>query len=403
MARLTRIAAAAAVALSVTLAVGAAGSASADELKIGYLNSFKHPVGKAQTDGWKLGLEKLGWTKDGDKIAGMPVSVVYCDSQGPQKVDAGLDCARRLIERDKVQILAGVTWSNIMAAIHRLAPRNHVALISTNSGWSGLAGKSCTKYFVSASWHNDIMSEAAGKIASDDGVKKVFILAPNYQAGKDNVAGFTRTYKGGKIIGTILYKVGQTDFQAEITRLRAAAPDAVFIFAPGPMGIAFVKQWAAAGLGKTAKLYTSFTVDNTTLPALGAAALGTIHANFWDPAGKFPANKAFVAGFKAKYGGMPSNYAAQGYDGINLIAAGLKANNGKWPGALAFVKTLRKVKYDSVRGPYVYNVNGMPIQRSYRREVVKGPDGKPMIKVTGVVFERHKDPYWQQCPKKERF
>jgi branched-chain amino acid transport system substrate-binding protein len=217
------------------------------------------------------------------------------------------------------------------------------------------------------------------------------------------LAGFERYYKG-KVAGRILYKTGQTDFQADITRIRAANPPAVFTFSPGGMGIAFLKQWAASGVGKDVKLYSVFTVDYATLPAIGDAAIGTYHTSFWSPDSKDPVNQRFVKDYRAKYGAMPPQYAAQSYDAARLIAAAVRNLDGKIDEAdmLPLVRAMRKVPFPSIRGDFKYNVNGVPIQNFYKREVVKGDDGKPMIRTAGTVFEKHKDSYWEKCPQNRR-
>ena len=199
--------------------------------------------------------------------------------------------------------------------------------------------------------------------------------------------------------------MGETDYQADISKAKAVKPQALFIFAPGGMGIAFMKQWAASGAGKDIKLYTVFTVDWLTLPAIKEAAVGSFHTNYWDPTSSNPANQKFVKDYMAKFGAMPSHFAAQSYDAPALIAAGLK-QAGKQvsdTNLLPLAKAMRRVEYASIRGPYKYNVNGMPIQNFYHRAVVAGPDGKPTIKTIGPVFTNQKDSYWTKCPKARRF
>ncbi len=388
--------------LSLTVAAVAvliAGSASANELRIGYMNTMKHPLGKEQVRGWKLALAAQGWKKNGDKLGGVPTKIFYCDDQ--RKPDVGISCAKKFVEQDKVQIVAGITWSNILNAVRNPVVRNKVILLSTNAGSSRLAGKACSKYFISSSWQNDMMPEAMGQLMNEDKLASVFLMSPNYQAGKDMLTGFKRYYKG-KVKGQILYKLGNRDFQSELTRVRAAKPESVFIFAPGPMGIAFMKQWAASGLGKSTKLYTVFTVDNLMLKPIGKAAIGTYHTNYWDPDSKNPANVKFIADFKAKFGRLPSHYAAQAYDAPGLIASGVRGVGGNVHNTLALMKAMRKANYASVRGKYSYNVNGMPIQNYYKREVLAGPNGKPYIKTAGVVFVNAKDSYAKICKKSEQ-
>ena len=241
----------------------------------------------------------------------------------------------------------------------------------------------------------------------DEGIKSVFLLAPNYQAGKDIVNGFRRTFepgKGGrKISGQILFKLGAKDFQAEITRIRAAQPEAVFIFAPGPMGIAFFKQWSASGLADKVKLYSVFVVDSISLPVIGKQAVGTYHVMYWGVDLPNEANKKFVRDYVAAYGSLPAHYAAQAYDAPRLLAAALRKTGGQYKDHLKLAQAMRRVEYASVRGPYKYNVNGAPIQNFYKREVIVDASGTPKIVTRGVVLKEHKDSYWQQCPKSRRY
>ncbi len=373
------------------------------ELRIGYLTTLTGGgafLGNQIANGWKLALEHEGWTKDGDKLAGVPTKMFWGDDQ--QDTDIGLNAARKMIGSDKVHILAGIVWSNVLMAVKGPVIDGKRILMSSNAGASPMAGVQCSPYFISTSWNNDQQGESSGALVEKEGVKSVFLLSPNYQAGKDMLAGFRRYYKG-KVVDQLLYKLGTTDFQAEISKVRAAKPGGVFIFAPGAMGIAFMKQWNASGVGKDVKLYTLAVVDNVTLKAIGDSAIGTFHAMFWDPNGQFPGNQKFVKGYIAKYGHHPSYFAAQGYDGPRLLAAALK-KLGKFDenDMLTLAKAMRRTEFESVRGPFKYNVNGIPIQDWYKLEVLAGKDG-PTIKATDVVFKAHVDSYWKECPEALRY
>jgi branched-chain amino acid transport system substrate-binding protein len=383
----------------------AAASASAQELRIGFMSTLTGGnaiIGNHQVNGLKLGLEHQGWNKDGDKLGGVATKIFYGDDQA--KPDVGLSEAQKMVGNHKVHIIAGNIWSHVLMTVQQYAIENKVGVLSTNAGASPMAGKACSPYFVSTSWNNDQTPEAMGHVMSQEKFKSVWLMAPNYQAGKDMLAGFLRFYKGeGKVTGQTLFKVGETDYQADFSQIAARKPDAVFAFVPGSMGIAFFKQWGASGIGKEIKLYTVFSVDYLTLGPIGEAALGTYHTNYWNPEDPNPVNQKFFKAYLAKFGHRPSHFAAQSYDAPALIAAGVKAVNGKIDDVLALMRAMRKVSYPSVRGSYQYNVNGIPIQNFYLREVVKGPDGKPMIKTVRTVFSNHKDAYWQDCPAQNRF
>jgi len=382
--------------ITVIAAIGAAlfttGVLAADKVKIGFVSTHTGGaavLGKHQKDGFDLALEKLN-----NKLGGLDVEVVYGDDQ--QKADIGRQVVDKMLERDKVDFVTGIIWSNVLMAVQQKVVRNETFLITTNAGAAPMAGKRCSKYFFSTSWNNDQTPEAMGKLMQDEGLDNVYLMAPNYQAGKDMLAGFQRYYKR-KISGQILTKLGQKDFQAELSQVRAAKPGALFIFQPGGMGIAFMKQWAASGLGKSLPLYTVFTIDEATLPAIGEAAIGTYHTSYWGPDLDNPANKEFVASFQAKYNYMPSAFAAQAYDMPFLLDSGIRAVSGDLSNKDGLIAAMEKADYDSVRGKYTYNINHIPIQNFYKREVVPGADGKPTIVIRSAVFENHKDSYYKDC------
>jgi branched-chain amino acid transport system substrate-binding protein len=380
----------------------AASGAVAQELRIGFLNTTSGGgalIGKHIENGWKLGLEAAGWTKDGDKLGGLPTRIFYADDQA--KPDVGVKEVEKFIKQDKVQIVSGIIWSNVIMAIQKPIFDAKVMLLSTNAGPSPLAGELCNPLFTSSSFMNDGNAEATGEMATKDNIKTVVAMAPNYQAGKDNVAGFERTYKGGKVLETLLFKVGESDYAADIAKVRALKPEALYIFAPGSMGVAFMKQWSTSGLDKQIKLYSIYTIDNVTLPAIGDAAIGATEAGHWNPDLDNPENKKFIKDYIAKFGHQPSYFAVQSYDAPELIVKGVKAVNGKLDDMAAVARAIRKGKMESPRGTIPYNHNGMVIQPYWRLTVVKGSDGKPMIKGGEKLMERP-DSYGSKCPADKR-
>ena len=379
----------------------AAGPAAAQELRIGFLNTTTGGgalIGKHMENGWKLGLEHSGFSKDGDKLGGVPTKVFYADDQ--TKTDVGLKEVEKFLKQDKVQIVAGIIWSNVMMTIQQPILEAKVLLLGTNAGPSPLAGPLCNPLIVSTSWSNDDNHEAAGELVQREGVKTVVAMAPNYQAGKDSISGFSRFYKG-QIIETIYYKLGETDFQADLGKVRALKPEAVFVFAPGAMGIAFMKQWAAAGLGKDMKVYSAFSIDYVTLGAMGEAAVGSILPTMWNDDIANPKNQKFVKDYMAKFGHTPSNFAAQSYDAPGVIAAAVKATGGKVDDTAALAKAMRTSPIDSVRGTLKFNVNGFPIQPFYKAVVLRDSDGKIGIKSEGKIWERP-DTNTEKCPADKR-
>ena len=376
-----------------TLAVSSA--IQAETVKIGFLNTFSGRAavfGKHQKDGFELALDHLG-----RKLGGLDVEVIYGDDQ--RKPDAARQEVDAMLKKDRVHFVTGITWSNILAAVQKPVVRSKTFLITTNAGWSGMAGKQCSPYFFSTSWNNDQTPESMGKLLQDSSVDNVYLLTANYQAGKDMLAGFQRYYKK-TIAGKILYKLGQTDYQAEISQVRAAKPGAIFGFFPGGMGIAFVKQYKAAGLDANIPLYTVFTVDHMTLKGHGKAAIGTFHTNYWDLDSKNPVNQRFIKDFIKKYGYHPSHFSAQAYDAPLLIDSAIRAVNGDLSNKDGMRDAMRKADFDSIRGKFTYNTNHIPIQNFYKREVIADADGNPKIVTRGVVFENHKDSHYKDCKMK---
>ncbi len=370
-------------------------SAAPDKIRIGFITTLSGPagiIGQHMRDSVELALDHLG-----RKLGGVPVEVVYGDDQ--QKPDIGIQVAQEMLKRHEVDFVSGIIWSNVMLAVVPVVTGAGKIMVGTNAGASPLAGKQCNELYFTTSWNNDQTPEAMGKFLQDSGVDELYVMAPNYQAGKDMVAGLKRYYKG-RIVGEVYTRLGQQDYQAEITQLRAAKPRAVFVFYPGGMGIQFVRQYVQAGLRGQIPLYSVYTVDETTLPALKDAALGQYEARFWASDMKVPASERFVADFRKKYGYTPSFYGAQSYDGVNLIDSALRAVKGDVNDVKGMVAAMRKADFPSIRGPFKYNVNHHPIQDFYLLRATKSADGSVHTTIQKKIFDDHRDSYYKECKMK---
>ena len=378
------------MAVAVTTLMLANSSAFADSFKVGYMTTLSGSagiIGKQMQNGVNLALEHTG-----GKLGGHDAEVIFVDDQ--RKPDVAKQLANRLIKRDKVNVVAGIIWSNLLMAIHKQVTRSDTLLISSNAGPSPLAGDKCHKNFVSMSWQNDQTSEGMGKYMQDAGINSVYMLAPNYQAGKDMLTGFKRHFKG-EIIGEVYTKLGQSDFQAELSALRSAKPEATFIFQPGGMAVNFVKQWNQSNMDSVSKLYSVFAVDGISLPALKETALGTINTQTWSPDLDNDMNKKFVADYKAAYGGYPSFYAAQAYDTMMAIDHAVRTSGSTETEAMRSV--LAKGNIPTTRGLLAMNTNQFPVQNVYLREVILDKEGNATLKVVGTVMENHGDVYAKDC------
>ena len=370
--------------------------AAADTLKIGMITTLSGPgagLGIDIRDGFALAVEHAG-----GKLGGQDTQVIEADDQ--QKPDVAVGLANRMVERDRVQMVTGVVWSNLALAMLPTLAGGQTFFISPNAGPSQLAGAQCNPYFFNAAYQNDQIHEAVGKHVQDEGFKKVYLMAPNYPAGKDGLAGFKRYFKG-EVAGEVYTQVGQLDYAAELAQLKAAAPDAVYVFYPGGMGINFIKQYEQAGLKGAVPLFgPGFSFDQDILAAVGESALGVKNSAQWSPDLDNAANKTFVADFKAKYGRIPSMYAAQGYDTALLIDTAVKAVGGNLKDKDKLRAALASAKLQSLRGEVAFNTNHYPIHNIYLREVVKGADGAVTNKTVATVFTNHADAYVKDCPMK---
>jgi branched-chain amino acid transport system substrate-binding protein len=377
--------------------LGSVPAVAQEPIKIGFVSTFSGPtavIGNDMRNSFELALDHLG-----RKMAGRPVEVIYEDDQ--QKPGVGKQKTEKLIQSDKVDFVVGYIWSNVLLASLKPVVDSKTFLIGANAGPHQIAGRLCSPYFFSTSWQNDQTPAAVGTYMNQKNVKTLYMLGPNYAAGKDMLAGAASTYKG-KVIGQELTKwPGQLDFSAELTKVKAAKPDAVFVFYPGAAGVQFLNQYAQAGLKGTIPLYTAFTIDSLSLPRQGDLALGVPGAQEWVNDLPNAANKKFVADFKAKHEAYPSFYGAQSYDAANLINSAVVAVKGDLNKKDEMRKEMQKANYASVRGPYKYGNNQFPIQNFYLQDVVKDPDGVLTLKTVATIVKDSQDRFHGECPMKK--
>jgi branched-chain amino acid transport system substrate-binding protein len=364
-----------------------------EPVKIGMITTLSTKagyLGEEIRDGFQLAIDQ-----EGGKLGGIPVELLV-DDDG-RKPEKAKQIAERFIKRDKVKILTGIVFSNVAIAVVPKVVRQDVIYMSANAGPSLLAGKGCHPNYFNVAYQNDNIDEVVGKYVNETGFKNVYLLAPNYPAGKDHLAGFKRYYKGA-IAGEVYTKLGQSDYAAEIATLRAAKPDAVYFFLPGGMGINFMKQYAQAGLNKTIPVFgPAFSFDERLLQAVKDAALGVKNGSQWTHDLDNPANQQFVAAYRKAYGRTPTLYASQGYDAARLLGSALKQVGGDVSDVDALRQAIRKADFASVRGKFAFSANQHPVQDLYIREVVKAADGTYTNKTLKAVFTDHSNVYIKDC------
>jgi branched-chain amino acid transport system substrate-binding protein len=366
---------------------------AADKVKVGMLSTLSGPgagLGIDIRDGFNLALKHSG-----GKLGGLPAEVIVADDQASP--DGAKQTADRLVKRDKVDFMTGVVFSNVMLAVGKPIFDSKTFYISANAGPSQLAGAQCNPYFFSASYQNDNLHEAVGKTVQDKGFKKVALLAPNYPAGKDALAGFKRYFKG-EIASEVYTPLNQLDYGSELSKMRASGADAVYIFLPGGLGVNFIKQFVGAGLSKDMTLFgPGFSADEDVIRAVGEPMLGMFNTSQWAHDMDNIANKRFVADFQKDYGRLPTLYAAQGYDAARLMDAAVRDAKGKLDDKAAVHKALKAAKFDSVRGTFKFNTNQFPIQDYYLRVITKDTTGRITNRTLGTVFKNHADAYAPEC------
>lgn len=371
----------------------------AEDVKIGFVTTLTTGaavIGNEMKNAVDLAMDHLGGMAGDTKL-----EVIFGDDQFAP--DAGKQVTDKLVKQDDVDFVAGYIWSHVLLASRKSVLDAGKFLISANAGPSQMAGKLCDPHFFSTSWQNDQTPMAMGEVLNREGVESLYIMAPNYAAGKDMAAGVERVFTG-EIKGKDLTKWGadaQLDFSAELAKAKASGADGLFVFYPGAAGGAFIKQYHQAGLKDVLPLYSVFTVDGLSLPKLQDAdfsgVLGSKTTNQWDPSLDNAANKTFVTDFKAKYGTYPSYYAAQSYDAIMLIASAVEAVGGDMSDPDAVQAALNTAGFDSVRGDFSFGTNNMPVQDFFLREVVVDDEGSWTTRVVETVYEDHVDSYAAEC------
>jgi branched-chain amino acid transport system substrate-binding protein len=376
------------------LAASTLGAAAADKVKVGVIVTLSGPaavLGGQVRDGFNLAVKTLG-----GKLGGIDADVIVVDDE--LKPDVAVTKVKELIERDHVNFVVGPVFSNILMAIHKPVVESNAFLISPNAGTSSFAGKECNPNFFVTSYENDQVHEVLGKYAQDKGYKSAFLMAPNYQAGKDALAGFKHEFKG-EIVDEVYTPLGQLDFSAELAKIAADTPDAFFTFMPGGMGVNLVKQYRQAGLASTPFL-SAFTADESTLPAEKDDAIGFLGGADWAPDMDNPQSKAFVKAYEAAYNSVPGTYAMQAYDAAMLIDSAIKGAGGKLADKDALRAELKKANFTSLRGKFKFGVNNYPVQDFYLVKAAKRADGKYETEIVKRVFKDDVDRYAQECQMK---
>ncbi|MHA7879861.1 MAG: ABC transporter substrate-binding protein [Saccharospirillum sp.] len=358
----------------------------AQEVKVGMITTLSGGgahLGVDVRDGFMLAIEQSG--NDDIEV------LVRDDAQRP---DLANNLASELVDRENVDIMTGLIWSNLAMAVIPSLTRQGMIYLSPNAGPSDLAGRLCHENYFNVAWQNDALHEAMGQYVRDQGYKRPFILAPNYPAGTDALTGFKRYYDG-ELANEVYTRLGQEDYAAEISQIRASGADSVFYFLPGGMGISFMNQYANSGADLPV-FGPAFSFDEVIVGALGQAAEGVMNTSQWAHDLDNETNRAFVAAFREKHGRTPTLYASQGYDTAKLLLSALEVAHPS-EDQDAFRDALRAANFESTRGEFRFGSNQHPIQNIYVRQIVADGNGGFTNQLMGVASEDHQGVYVDDC------
>ena len=369
---------------------------AADKVRVGFVSTLSGPnaaIGIDIRDAFNLAI-KL----NGGKLGGLPAEVLVGDDQ--LRPENAKQITQRFLRQEKVDFITGPVFSNIVVAIAPDVFAANTFFIGPNAGPAIYTGAQCNPFFFSSSWPSEAYSEAAGQYVTSKGLKNVLFLAPNYVGGHDAATGFKRYFKG-KLVDEMYTKLGQLDYAAELSQIRAAKPEALYVFLPGGMGVNFIKQFVAAGLSRDIQLIVPlWGSDQDIIRAVGEPMLGLFSIGHWSVDLDNAANKKFVAEFQKAYNRLPTGYASTGYDTALLIDAAVRKVKGNLADKQALRAALRAADFRSVRGDFKFGHNHFPVQDYYLQLVGKGGDGRIVHKTMGKIFDDRADAYGQDCKMK---
>ena len=359
-------------------------------LKIGLVLPYSgvyQVLGESITQGMEL-----VFAREGNKVAGRDVVMIKEDDEMQPPV--GIRKTEKLIESDKVDILTGPVHSGILMGMRDKVHNSKTILIVSNAGADAISRERCSKWIFRTSFSNWQPNQPMGGWVAKNVSKEVFITAPNYQAGKDQLNAFKETFvpAGGKLIGEEYPKLGETDYAPLLTKIRQSGAKAVYAFFSGTDAVNFVKQYDQFGLKGQVKLTgAGFLTEPDVLPAQGKAALGIITGHFYTPQLDSPVNKKFVSDFKAKFAGKtPDGFACQGHDTAEVIVRALKTVNGNTQDKDKLVAALEQVQFESPRGWFSFDRKTHNVVQPYIyvrevKEVAGGLDNVPIDRVAKVA------------------
>ena len=366
------------------------------KLKIGFISAQSGPLnvlGLEQKRGFEIAMDHLG-----GKFGQTPIEVVVADSKG--NPSATVQEISRLIDKEKVDLIVGLSASNELVAGVKPIVDAKIFFIGMNGGVAVNAGEQCNPYYFNAAFQNAQLTTGMGAFMTKQGVKKLYLIGADFEAGYEHTDAAKTGFKG-EIVAQQFTPLTQLDFAADIAKIRASGADGVFAFYPGGLGIAFMRQWAQAGLSGKIPVFSNIALtEPTAFQAQGKSVLGTYVSAVYFAGIDNPVNKRFVQDFKTKFGRDPASYAGLAYDAMMLVDSAVKEVKGNVKDQAAFRAALKKANFQSVRGSFAFSSNNHPIQNTYLTVVDERSDGSLFLKATAVIAEKAADSFVSKCPLK---
>jgi branched-chain amino acid transport system substrate-binding protein len=365
--------------------VGQAAAQAAPKLKVGLMLPYTGTyaaLGNAIENGFRLYV-----SEQGGKLGGREVEFFKVDDESdPAKAT---DNVNKLVKRDQVDVLVGTVHSGVAMAMAKVAKESNTLLVVPNAGADAVTGPLCGPNIVRSSFSNWQPAYAMGEVVAKKGHKKAVTITWKYAAGDESVKGFKEAFEknGGQVVKELNLPFPNVEFQALLTEIAAAKPDAVYTFFAGAGAVKFVKDYAAAGLKKSIPLYGAGFLTDGTLEAQGADADGLVTTMHYGDSLNTPRDNAFRLAYAKAYKLQPDVYAVQGYDAGQILGIGLAAVKGDVAKKAEFAAAVHSAKIDSPRGTFTISKAGNPVQDIYLRQVV-GKENK----VTGVAVKALADP-----------
>lgn len=343
-------------------------------VKLGFISPVTGFVAALGTDmrrGWEM-----YWEQNGGKAGQATVQTVFEDDTGDPEV--ALTKARRLVEQEQVQLVAGPILANTAYAVAGYVAGRKLPAVQM-TGADDLTQRKFDPHVLRVGYTSSQSNFPAGQAAYDEGHRTAVTICPDYAFGWESCGGFVSAFTraGGKIVKQIWHPLGTQDFSTYVAQASQANPDVAFIgSAGGPDAILFYKAWTGFKLkDKIPLIGNCCFADQVFLRETGDEALGLQSFSYWAEGRDSDVVRKFVQDYEAKHKEIPSLYAAGAYTMAQVVAEGLKKTGGKIEGA-KFIEAARQVSLgDSLYGKLSFDDTNNVVGPVYQTRVAKRSDG----------------------------